>query len=203
MAFYDRGREAGDFESGIRLATQAILVSPDFVFRFEPLPTAAEPGRIYPVGMARAVRTTEENMLGKHRMFALVIGLVAVLSVTATMTGRGNDLRVVHAAIEGDREAVRDLIRGAADVNSALGDSTTALHWAAEKGDAEMAQLLIYAGANIHATTRIGGYTPLFMAAKRGAASVIDVLLKSGSGRECERDQCHDAPHVCSIVRQP
>ena len=50
MTFYDRGREAGDFESGIRLATQAILVSPDFVFRFEQLPAAAEPGQIYPVG---------------------------------------------------------------------------------------------------------------------------------------------------------
>ena len=50
MAFYDRGREAGDFESGIRMATQAILASPDFVFRFERLPEDAEPGQVYPIG---------------------------------------------------------------------------------------------------------------------------------------------------------
>ena len=114
-------------------------------------------------------------------MFTLVIGLVAVLSVTASGTGRANDLRVVNAAMNGDREAVRNLIKEAADVNSALGDGTTAIHWAATNADAEMVQVLIYAGANIHATTRISGYTPLFMAAKRGAASVIDVLLNSGS----------------------
>ena len=50
MTFFDRGREAGDFESGIHMATQAILVSPDFVFRFEQLPATAVPDEIYPVG---------------------------------------------------------------------------------------------------------------------------------------------------------
>jgi hypothetical protein len=35
MAFYDQGRKRADFESGIRLALQAILASPRFVFRFE------------------------------------------------------------------------------------------------------------------------------------------------------------------------
>ena len=35
MAFYDRGAANGDFEAGIRNALEAILASPDFVFRFE------------------------------------------------------------------------------------------------------------------------------------------------------------------------
>ena len=121
------------------------------------------------------------KVLTKHLMFFCVTGLLTVLSATGTMHGAANDLRVVTAAMNGDLEAVRNLIREAADVNTSLGDGTTALHWAAEKDDAEMAQLLIYAGANIRATTRIGGYTPLFMAARRGAAPVVDVLLKSGS----------------------
>src|SRR5215831_2932924 len=38
MTFYDRGRKDGDFESGIRMATQAILTSPRFIFRFEQVP---------------------------------------------------------------------------------------------------------------------------------------------------------------------
>ncbi len=37
MAFYRQGEEAGGFETGVRLALQAILASPDFVFRFEPV----------------------------------------------------------------------------------------------------------------------------------------------------------------------
>ncbi len=47
MTFYDRGRRNGDFESGIRMATQAILTSPKFVFRFEEVPPAAKPGQVY------------------------------------------------------------------------------------------------------------------------------------------------------------
>ena len=37
MEFYRQGAEAGGFETGVRLALQAILASPDFVFRFEPV----------------------------------------------------------------------------------------------------------------------------------------------------------------------
>ena len=35
----------------------------------------------------------------------------------------------------------------------------------AEVGDAELAQMLLYAGANVGAKTRIGAYTPLHLAA--------------------------------------
>ncbi|MXY29685.1 MAG: DUF1592 domain-containing protein [Gammaproteobacteria bacterium] len=37
MEFYRQGEDAGGFETGVRLALQAILASPDFVFRFEPV----------------------------------------------------------------------------------------------------------------------------------------------------------------------
>jgi hypothetical protein len=41
MRFYEQGRKNGDFESGIRLALQAILANPRFLFRLEraPVPT--------------------------------------------------------------------------------------------------------------------------------------------------------------------
>ncbi len=111
----------------------------------------------------------------------LSVTVIALVWATATIMAGVEDTRVVDAAMRGDRDAVRKLIKQAADVNAAQGDGSTALHWAASKGDAEMAQLLLYAGANVRATTRIGGYTPLFMAAKSGAAPVINVLLKAGS----------------------
>ena len=70
--------------------------------------------------------------------------------------------------MQGDKDAVRALLKQAADVNAAQGDGMTALHWAAMKDDAELAQMLLYAGANLKATTRIGGYTPLILAAQDG-----------------------------------
>jgi uncharacterized protein len=120
----------------------------------------------------------------------LTIGLLAsfagTVCVTALLIGSSGDVRVVNAAMKGDREAVRALLKQAADVNAAQGDGMTALHWAALNGDAEMAQTLIYAGANLRAATRIGGYSPLFMAAKSGASSVIDVLLKAGADAKAQ-----------------
>jgi hypothetical protein len=48
MASYDEGRKAGgDFESGIRMALEAVLVAPDFVFRFEQQPAGVKPGQNY------------------------------------------------------------------------------------------------------------------------------------------------------------
>src|SRR5262249_32492874 len=40
MTFYEQGRKKGDFESGVRMALQSILVSPRFVFRLEQAPGA-------------------------------------------------------------------------------------------------------------------------------------------------------------------
>ena len=72
--------------------------------------------------------------------------------------------------MKGDVAAVRKLIAQRADVNAAQGDGMTALHWAAERGDTALTSLLLKAHANVKAVTRIGNYTPLLIAAKRGNA---------------------------------
>ena len=64
----------------------------------------------------------------------------------------------------------------------AQGDGMTALHWAAERGDAAMAEMLLYAGANVvgrapaSATTR-RSTSP----AAAGSAAVVQALLKAGA----------------------
>ena len=47
MSFYDEAVERGDFEDGVRMALQAILSSPSFIFRLERAPSEAVPGRSY------------------------------------------------------------------------------------------------------------------------------------------------------------
>lgn len=49
LAFYKRGRAAGDFDRGIRTALERVLVSPDFLFRIEADPAGVAPGAVYRV----------------------------------------------------------------------------------------------------------------------------------------------------------
>jgi cytochrome c5 len=47
LRFYDDGRKQADFESGVRLAIQAMLANPRFVFRLEQAPATVRPGETY------------------------------------------------------------------------------------------------------------------------------------------------------------
>ena len=47
LTFYFQGAETGGFENGIRTALQAILASPDFVFRMETTPENVQPGQTF------------------------------------------------------------------------------------------------------------------------------------------------------------
>jgi ankyrin repeat protein len=87
---------------------------------------------------------------------------------------------VADAAMQGNREAVRAAIARKADVNAPQIDGTTALHWAAERDDLDMADLLIRAGARLTVKTR-EGVTPLQLAAINGSAAMLDRLLKAGA----------------------
>ena len=49
LAFYERGRREGTFESGVEMALRAMLVSPDFLFRVERDPAGLAAGSVYRV----------------------------------------------------------------------------------------------------------------------------------------------------------
>jgi ankyrin repeat protein len=87
---------------------------------------------------------------------------------------------VADAAMRGSRDAVRAAIQRKVDVNATQVDGTTALHWAVQRDDAEMTDLLIRAGARVAAKTR-EGVTPLQLAAINGNAAIIDRLIKAGA----------------------
>lgn len=107
--------------------------------------------------------------------------VVVLLSVPMRLAASVADPVVSVAAMNGDIAEVRNLLSQKVDVNVPQGDGTTALHWAAYREDLEMAQLLIKAGADAKARTRLGEMTPLFMAAKTGNVAMVDLLLKAGA----------------------
>jgi ankyrin repeat protein len=115
-------------------------------------------------------------VMNKTGFLALILS--AALSATIAASGPSD---IAAAAQARNAAAVKELLKKGADVNAAQGDGMTALHWAALNGDAELAQMLLYAGANVGAKTRIGGYTPLHLAAQVGNASVIAPLVAAGA----------------------
>ena len=90
-----------------------------------------------------------------------------------------NGASVADAAMGGDVVTLRALLEQGSDVNARFGDGMTGLHWAARKGDAAIAEVLI--GADLEATTRIGAHTPLHVASAAGRASVVQELLLAGA----------------------
>ncbi|MGH9385294.1 MAG: ankyrin repeat domain-containing protein [Vicinamibacterales bacterium] len=117
----------------------------------------------------------------KPRLIRGFVTSAALAVMFAAVLGAQQGAPIAEAAERGDTEAVRALIKKGLDVNEPQGDGTTALHWAAITGDAELAQMLIYAGANVRATTRIGAYTPLFLAARGGFPDVVSALVAAGA----------------------
>ena len=113
-----------------------------------------------------------------------VIGVIALIGLgppAPPASPSPPDSPVADAAQRGDIEAVRSLLKDGADVNAAQGDGMTALHWAAEHGNIELCDMLIYAGANVDAVTRIGDYTPLHLASAAGQDGPVSRLLNANA----------------------
>ena len=103
-------------------------------------------------------------------------GLLAAAAAAAAAAA----VPLVDAAKAEDAAAVRALLEEQVDVNAAEVDGTTALHWAAYRGDPETARLLLAAGARTGVTNRYG-VTPLALAAERGDARIVGALLDAGA----------------------
>src|SRR5205809_6705130 len=112
----------------------------------------------------------------------VVMGCATTLAHAAASTSP-----VADAAMRGDREAVRNLLKQGADVGAARGDGMTALHFAAERGGAETAEMLRYAGANGAAVARRGQYAPRHLGAEAGSGLGVRALLAAGAGRDWRR----------------
>lgn len=109
------------------------------------------------------------------------VNVLGALLATLLLTAGTNDSPVADAAERGDVETVVALLQQGADVNAAQGDGMTALHWAGMNGNAELVEVLLYAGAAAESTTRLGGYTALHLASRVGHADAIEALVRQGA----------------------
>ena len=98
--------------------------------------------------------------------------------------------------------AVRTLLSKKSDVNAPDADGSTALHWAAQRDDVVMADLLIAAGANVKAKTRYN-VTPLALACTNGDAKLVDRLLKAGADPNGTSEEGQTALMTASLTGKP
>ena len=108
------------------------------------------------------------------------ITLSVFLLLCATGAANAATSVVADAAMRGDAEGVRSALARNADVNAPQVDGSTALHWAVERDDVDIADMLLRAGAKATVRTR-EGVTPLQLAATNGNARMIDRLIKAGA----------------------
>ena len=109
----------------------------------------------------------------KHLLLTTIAAVVLV--------GCGPSVDIWKSADEGNIEAVKQNLATGADVNDRTGFySETPLHFAAENGQKEVAQILIDKSADVNAKAK-WDRTPLHGAAKTGRSEIVKLLIETGA----------------------
>jgi ankyrin repeat protein len=135
----------------------------------------------------------------------LISWSVVALFLMAGVTGFGassGDLRLIEAVKKSDIRTVRTLIAQHVDVNASEADGSTALHWAAQRDNPDLVDLLIAAGARARAATRYN-VTPLSLACTNGNAAIIERLLKAGADPNATSEEGQSALMTASLSGNP
>lgn len=115
------------------------------------------------------------------RMKPMALAVALAATQTLSQAAFAGETTLAEAIRQGDRAAVASLLKQGGDVNAALGDGTTALHWAVIADDAALVRQLLTAGANPRSSTRIGHITPLIAAGANNNAAIVTALIKAGA----------------------
>lgn len=109
-------------------------------------------------------------------------GTTALLAVllTASSLFAAMDQSLIDAVRGQDKAAVQRLLKQKVDVNAAQPDGTTALSWAVNRDEVEIADLLLRAGAKPNAANEYG-VTPLWLAADAANLPMVELLLNAGA----------------------
>jgi ankyrin repeat protein len=134
----------------------------------------------------------------KNLSRGLVIAWLLIVGATCFGAASG-DLRLIDAVKKVDVKAVRSLITQHIDVNAVEVDGSTALHWAAQRDNLEIVDLLLAAGANAKASTRYN-VTPLSLACMNGNAAVVERLLAAGVDANSTSEEGQTALMTASLT---
>src|SRR5437763_792096 len=116
--------------------------------------------------------------LGSRATFLFACAAIALSA--GPLFAAAADLRLVTAAAEQDKAAIRALLKQGVDVNARRVDGATALLWAVHFNDQETIDLLLRAGANVNAADD-HGVTPLAQAVENNNIEVVQRLLAAGA----------------------
>ena len=117
--------------------------------------------------------------MSQRRGVCLSAAVLAIALLTGAVAP--DDKELLDATKRGDVAAVRSLLEEGADPNASQGDGLSALHLAAQAGNLDIVKVLIGAGAEVEAKTRIGDYTPLHLASWGAHASAVSALIEAGA----------------------
>ncbi|KAG2453016.1 hypothetical protein HYH02_002352 [Chlamydomonas schloesseri] len=103
---------------------------------------------------------------------------------------------LLMAVVAGHADTVRVLLDGGASRQACMSEEEkdSALHVAAARGDARVAELLVEGGADT-AARDAAGCTPLTVAAREGHLEVVQLLLRASGGKDVEtKDYAGNTP---------
>ena len=117
------------------------------------------------------------------------LGRIAVASVAFGMSVSAANPggAIIEAARSENRAVVAGLVGQGADLNAQGTDGSTALAWAAIRGNTDIAGLLLRAGADPDLTNHYG-IGPISLAIENGAKGVIRLLLENGADPDVARE---------------
>ncbi len=121
-------------------------------------------------------------LLQMTRYAGTALGLwLAILLPAAVMGFEEPKEQLWQAARKGDLQAIKDALKQGADVNAKTPYGVTALHFAADKGHAEVVKLLLENKAKVNEKDTFYGTTPITWASSHNHVAVVEALLGAGA----------------------
>jgi ankyrin repeat protein len=124
----------------------------------------------------KATRIMETLRSGDRAAFEKMLGADPKI---ANLKGPGGSTPLMYAALYGDADSIRVLLKNGAEPNAKNEVGATALMWAAD--DDAKTQLLLDGGANANARSDFGTTALIIAAGRFGSASVVKQLLDHGA----------------------